>query len=382
MKWQMRIAALVMCGILVCGAGGCSSKPVDIAAELDRGQKYLTEMKYESAIIAFNRVISIDPKNVTANRMLAEAYSQSGKPDEAAAALLTVLSLPEQSEEDRILLAQMIGEMENADQACAAAQMAYSETGEGDFLSLIFRMKGEQKDFAAIERGIEDAKMLGRVEDKLFEALVQSYVDSEDGEAMDQLAQTLKSQEVCEGTVLVLDMWKAYMAEGEDQVVRLLETYYEDEKPIPLLNDDEEVYIGGYDENGKRSGYGICLYGAKVKPDSRIYTGYWAEDERNGDGRAYRSADYRILSRWADDRPEGEVTILQEDVTVEGTLEQGHVVTEMNLYKDGEWASVHCTADPSSESGYTFRTSKMTKPGICHHVEKHSYCWDCYLREE
>ena len=88
---------------------GCSSKPVDIAAELDRGQKYLTEMKYESAIIAFNRVISIDPKNVTANRMLAEAYSQSGKPDEAAAALLTVLSLPEQSEEDRILLAQMIG---------------------------------------------------------------------------------------------------------------------------------------------------------------------------------------------------------------------------------------------------------------------------------
>ena len=45
-----------------------------IAEQLELGNKYLTEANYEQAIVAFNKVIELDPKIFEAYEKAAEVY--------------------------------------------------------------------------------------------------------------------------------------------------------------------------------------------------------------------------------------------------------------------------------------------------------------------
>ena len=72
---------------------GCKSKEVRVQEQLDLGSKYMAELDYESAIVALNKAIKIDPKNVNAYKMLAEVYEKSGRLDDARATLEKVLDL-------------------------------------------------------------------------------------------------------------------------------------------------------------------------------------------------------------------------------------------------------------------------------------------------
>ena len=58
---------------------GCKSKATRVQEQLDLGSKYMAELDYESAIVALNKAIKIDPKNVDAYKMLAEVYHEIGK---------------------------------------------------------------------------------------------------------------------------------------------------------------------------------------------------------------------------------------------------------------------------------------------------------------
>ena len=73
-------AMLVVFGLLT----GCG-KSVDkeIAGQLKMGNKYLTESDYEQAIVAFNKVIELDPKQVIAYEKLADSYIGLDKKEEA-----------------------------------------------------------------------------------------------------------------------------------------------------------------------------------------------------------------------------------------------------------------------------------------------------------
>ena len=63
---------------------GCSKlSEVRIQKQLDLGNKYLTEMNYEKAVIAFSKVIELDEKNVAAYEGAAKAYEALGQNDEA-----------------------------------------------------------------------------------------------------------------------------------------------------------------------------------------------------------------------------------------------------------------------------------------------------------
>ena len=58
-----------------------------ISRQLDLGQKYLEEQNYEQAVVAFNKVIEIDPMSVEAYLGLANAYVGLGDMDSAIAIL-------------------------------------------------------------------------------------------------------------------------------------------------------------------------------------------------------------------------------------------------------------------------------------------------------
>mgnify|MGYP000925645722 CR=1 FL=1 len=61
----------------------------------------MAELIYESVIVALNKAIKIDPKNVDAYIMLAEVYEKSGRLDEARTTLEKVLDIGELSSKDK-----------------------------------------------------------------------------------------------------------------------------------------------------------------------------------------------------------------------------------------------------------------------------------------
>lgn len=376
-KWRRFLLFIIAAMLLA----ACGEKTVNIQEQMELGQKYLLEADYEKAIVVFTKIISIDPKNLEAVRSLASAYREVGKPEEAADTMTAVILQAGSSEEDLDSMNELLKEMDNLSLALTYAEMAYTQTGDERFIRTLFVINGKRSDFDAISRNIKDLEMFKGMKDDYLEEVVQYFVDNHDTVNMEKLSKVLKEQELCSGTILVIDMWTQFETGGEEAVIKLLEQYYTDKEELPAVGPDSEIYIGGYDEEGQRSGYGICFYGSDIKTHSRIYIGNWEKGVRSGEGRAYLRADYRIQCQWADDYPAGEVNILQEDTMVIGTLDYGHVATPMNLYENGEWISVHCTPDAGKASGYSYQTAGMERPGTCNHIKSHTYCWDCRQKE-
>ena len=98
MKRIKIIFVLALVGVLLIG---CKSKEARVQEQLDLGSKYMAELDYESAIVALNKAIKIDPKNVDAYKMLAEVYEKSGRLDDARATLEKVLDLDDLSSDNK-----------------------------------------------------------------------------------------------------------------------------------------------------------------------------------------------------------------------------------------------------------------------------------------
>ena len=98
MKKIKLLFILALVGILLIG---CKGKAARVQEQLDLGSKYMAELDYENAIVALNKAIKIDPKNVDAYKMLAEVYEKSGRLDDARATLEKVLELDDLSSENK-----------------------------------------------------------------------------------------------------------------------------------------------------------------------------------------------------------------------------------------------------------------------------------------
>ena len=81
----MLFTSAALCIVLIAGLWGFShiQKINSPAHQLSLGEKYLSEMKYEEAILAFNKVIEVDPANVEAYLGMAEAHIGLGDVEEA-----------------------------------------------------------------------------------------------------------------------------------------------------------------------------------------------------------------------------------------------------------------------------------------------------------
>lgn len=82
-----KIIVFVTVFALALGLVACAAQKAEWQSHLDLGQKYLLDGNYEQAIVEFNRVIEIDPKNVEAYIGLADAYAALGDYESAIEAL-------------------------------------------------------------------------------------------------------------------------------------------------------------------------------------------------------------------------------------------------------------------------------------------------------
>ena len=85
----LRLLAFVLAALLLFTA--CKSKAERVQEQLDLGQKYLTELNYTEAILAFTEAIEIDPESIPAYMGRAEAYRGTEQYEEAKTDYTTVI---------------------------------------------------------------------------------------------------------------------------------------------------------------------------------------------------------------------------------------------------------------------------------------------------
>ncbi|MDR0220224.1 MAG: tetratricopeptide repeat protein, partial [Lachnospiraceae bacterium] len=117
----LRIALLVVVGaLLLAGAAGASVwmasyrdyeaaalKPLTAEGFLDLGEKYLLDLDYEQALVQFDLVIIIEPRNPRGYTGAAEAYMGMGDIDSAIAVLRQGLEVLPDSAEIQAMLAEL-----------------------------------------------------------------------------------------------------------------------------------------------------------------------------------------------------------------------------------------------------------------------------------
>ncbi len=99
-----KCVCMLLCAGLVMAAAGCGGgggtapapipaeeeQPLSIQELLELGERYLVELNYEEAIVAYNQVLEIEPKNLQAWEGLATAYVQTADYGNAAQAYTNI----------------------------------------------------------------------------------------------------------------------------------------------------------------------------------------------------------------------------------------------------------------------------------------------------
>ena len=96
----MLLILIVLATIITTVTVTSRSKTRQASKQLSLGERYLSELEYEKAIIAFNKVIQIEPSNMQAYLGLAEAYEELGQKDRAVRTLEKAIIIIEDEEED------------------------------------------------------------------------------------------------------------------------------------------------------------------------------------------------------------------------------------------------------------------------------------------
>ena len=81
MKYWLKLSVLIFMTIFLAACG--KSVEQQIEEQLQLGQKYLMEMKYDEAIAAFEKVISLEPKEFRGYEGLMTAYVETERKEEA-----------------------------------------------------------------------------------------------------------------------------------------------------------------------------------------------------------------------------------------------------------------------------------------------------------
>ena len=252
-------------------AGCGKSVEKQIAEQLELGNKYLTEANYEQAIVAFNKVIELDPKNVQAYEKIADSYIGLDKKEEAVDILCQGASAITETEGQAL--------KERAVTLCEELLQTYLVTNADEANRYYEQLKQlDQAKAAQYEKKLQQAfakeKIKFNYEDSLKNARAQITGDAWETLSVDQfswkfeLSKELKDAELEE---VVYDY-------GDGTYLQVTKGGY--------------VYYGSM-KNGKRDGQNGIWF--RLHDDGRKYCfkGSWEDDYPNGAGEEWRMGDSR-----------------------------------------------------------------------------------------
>lgn len=260
------LVAGVLCGIVMSlrFSGRVNQALGD--GRMSRAEKFMDQMKYEQAVIAFQSAIRIDPKRADAYLGLAEAYQELGQQDTAVQVLALGVEATQSrdvSEEFRNLAMQMYEEcLEKGDYE-----------GARTILELILEVTGDKE-----------------ADRKLEELEEQEKLGAENLGILKRLYEACRKKDA------------AYIAE-------FMKT--EDYRKLLSLVNEPLVYPSGSD-------WVIVIYNNKA-----LYYGDWKDGKRQGEGnwlKADQESTNLYTGSWSDDAPEGSGTVTFSKYTAGGRL--------------------------------------------------------------
>lgn len=189
------------------GAAERSQKKLDLAA------KYISENKYQQAILAYNEVINIDPKQVKAYEGLAKVYTLQGKYEDAKDTYDQGIKAVDQS--NRITLQLGLGGLYIDQGQMEAAEKQFQQIMDGNAkcieaywgLAMVYKQKG---DIDKAESLLREAIKVNPNEYRAYNALAL-YLEENNRqqEALDNLVKSLSLQLNQQEAYLVLsDLYK------------------------------------------------------------------------------------------------------------------------------------------------------------------------------
>lgn len=264
MKKSIKLILLIWCISIT--LLGCKNNEKFIAEQLNLGQKYISELDYENAIVAFSSIIEIDEKNMEAYMGRAEAY------------------------ESLAVLLKDSGDESNQE---------YFSLAAGDYEFLL----ANQGDVSFVgSHLLEIYKELGEFEK--IEQFLESYKDQMQGEDIVEEVEQWQTN-----VTIIRNMADLCETEDYEAVFEIMrsEDYQHLQKltedmGVPMLVEVGEKKMGLYPivtEN-----YGNCM----------VYYGEYQDDTRHGYGLwlGYQDgANYRAEGQWANDMPNGEQKIAE-----------------------------------------------------------------------
>lgn len=223
---KIKRISIIVCALMLILIAGCQKK-MSFQDYLDLGDKYLLELNYEEAIVAFGKAIELEPRELGAYEKLADVYvtqddtAQALETLKQAAAVYEGLSKEEQTEDRKEAYERIRAQANN---------LSIKETLETEYMDLLKQLK--EKLAGNIENFGNDPILDGKFE-SLTETLTQPFFwQQEDG------------------------TWIAVYPGGY-------------------------VYIGEM-KDGKRAGEGAWYHRASALMD--IFKGTWEADYPNGEG--------------------------------------------------------------------------------------------------
>ena len=319
-----------------------SGKESKVQKDLELASQYLDELEYEQAIVVYEQVLSVDPKNKEALVGGARAYT----------------GLAEQQEDAE----QAIQDIE---QAVAYAEQAYNLYPEEVVVQEVIvtayiqtgDLCGNAKKYEKAVSYYEKAVSL-ELDESLEEKQEEAARKTEEAKELleEQRRQEEAAERAKEYEVLlkpVLETWQS----GDMEEVKRLIRQDEYNQMAETLGEGESYYCGEYDENGEQSGVGVGVYKVHDYYAGDIpfyYIGEWKNDVREGQADWIYSIDegyggvYQCV--WINDFPEGDVICTYDiDQTVEldswpvsyemkGNLTHGlyNTKTDTTIWRSGE----------------------------------------------
>ena len=253
---------------LLTGCGKSVEK--QIAEQLEVGNKYLTESDYEQAIVAFNKVIELDPKQVIAYEKLADSYIDLDKKEEAVDILCQGVSTITEAE----VGADWQELKERAVSLCEELLQTYLVTNADEANWYYEQLKQLDEAKAAqyeneLQQAFAKEKIKSKYEDSLKNARTQIVGDTWETLSVDQFS------------------WKFELSkELDDKEVEDIVYDYGDGTYLQVTKSGY-VYYGGM-KDGKRDGNnGIWL---RMYDDGYKYCfqGTWEDGYPNGSGEQWR----------------------------------------------------------------------------------------------
>lgn len=382
---------ILLLAMLLFTITGCSkSVEQQIKEQLDLGQKYLLEQKYEEAVIAFNKVIELKPKSINAYYGIAQAQAGLGREEEFFNALCDGIDVA-----GSVADSDMTQEM----QQIYDEMMDMAEEQLPDYIKKLMEENEEQK-AKSYSDWLENVSDYGRntIEEIYLEYLREGKKE-EAAQLYEQYGDHISKRQFPDGYFPDMEgdgavLYGEYAAKlshlyeigknsGAEEIKRFLREnigyfYLENREHVIYGNAYIEtefyyggkVYYGETDEFGYPSGFGVALCDDHGITLSWVYVGNWSGGRREGEG-SYIGVDLAgqlqfYDGMWKDDKPNG-AGVIYEEQNYSDSTEIVHWTRETGQftdgYRDGDFVEEFSGPEDYAKTGHIARRNKSYARG-------------------